>query len=881
VAGALSVAGWKQIKVLQVAAEHWTGTPLVPISSLLSNSLPGANAAIVRVQGKLRLVAPDQVLVEDQTGQIPVEGMQVPAEADGAGVELLGRLTQEGATAVFQSGASRTLAQGGGTDAPTLPVLTSAEQVKYLSREEASRKYPVKVRGVITSTIAWHESFVLQDATDGVFVEGIAGSIGHLRQLGDQFEVEGATDQADFAPVVHAGRLTYLGVGRMPEPIRPNRDQLVNGSLDAKYVELSGIVTAVAANGVTLLTHAGKYAVELPGYGSSELRPYENARIRIRGCLYAAWDQQTKQIRIGQIRIFNASFNVDEPAPADLFAAPARTPDELLRFDAAASAFKRIRVPGQIVHEHAGEYYMVNGTRGLRFYVRAPVPLKPGDLVEVVGFPELGGASPVIHEATARKTGSAPLPNAKLLSEETLLSVDHDAILVSLDSQLVGFRASPSEQILEMRAGARTYLARLDTRNGPVQPIPLGSRLRLTGAYSGRGGDRTEGRDVDSFELLLNSPADVAVLAHPSWWTPQRILMTAAALVVVLLLALMWISGLRRQVEHQTSKLKIEIEEHRRTEDKLAQRTQALESEIAERQRVEQEVERVHRELLTASHEAGMAEVATGVLHNVGNVLNSVNVSASLVAERLNASKSDGVARLARLLKEQGDGLARFLTEDGRGRTVPAYLEQLAAHLDQERAEAGKELAILMMNVEHINEIVAMQQNYARALGVVETVALADLVEDALKIHGGAYARRGINLVRDFEPLTSVSVDKHKVLQILVNLIQNAEHACDESAGPEKRVTIRLRASGPDRVRIEVTDTGVGIAPKNLTRIFSQGFTTRKGGHGFGLHSGALAAQELGGTLTVHSDGPGHGATFTLELPLSPGGLGARRSFGV
>jgi C4-dicarboxylate-specific signal transduction histidine kinase len=303
-----------------------------------------------------------------------------------------------------------------------------------------------------------------------------------------------------------------------------------------------------------------------------------------------------------------------------------------------------------------------------------------------------------------------------------------------------------------------------------------------------------------------------------------------------------------------------------------------LKREIAERQRAEQEVERVHKQLLTASHAAGMAEVATGVLHNVGNVLNSVNVSAGLVAERLRSSKITGVARLARLFKEQGEGLTRFLTEDTRGRSVPAYLEQLAAHLEQERLELGKELSGLILNVDHIKEIVAMQQDYARVSGVVETVALADLVEDAIKIHGGAYARHGITLERDYAHLQAISVDKHKVLQILVNLIHNSKYACDATNLPEKRVTIRIKAGSPDGAIIEVADTGVGIPPENLPRIFTQGFTTRKSGHGFGLHSAALAANELGGALTVHSDGPGHGATFTLKLPPQPPPSGSKKA---
>ncbi len=271
----------------------------------------------------------------------------------------------------------------------------------------------------------------------------------------------------------------------------------------------------------------------------------------------------------------------------------------------------------------------------------------------------------------------------------------------------------------------------------------------------------------------------------------------------------------------------------------------AVIEDITERRLAEQELDRVHKLLLVASRDAGMAEVATNVLHNVGNVLNSVNVSASIVSERIRKSKCAGLTRVAALLSEHASDLTTFLT-GSQGRHFPVYLQELAADLVAERDAASSELAVLRSNVEHIKEIVAMQQSYARRGGVSEMVDIRTLVEDSLRMNEGAFSRHGVTLLREFEEVPLITVDKHKVLQILVNVIRNAKYACDESGNAEKRVTVRVHAAN-GAVVIAVIDTGVGIPPENLDRIFGHGFTTRKGGHGFGLHSCALAAKDLGG----------------------------------
>jgi signal transduction histidine kinase len=309
------------------------------------------------------------------------------------------------------------------------------------------------------------------------------------------------------------------------------------------------------------------------------------------------------------------------------------------------------------------------------------------------------------------------------------------------------------------------------------------------------------------------------------------------------------------------SSLQHEIEGHKQAEAELK-------SEIEERTRMQLEVERTHRELVDASRMAGMTEIATNVLHNVGNILNSVNVSATLAADSVRKSKTDTLAKVAALLQDHEHDLGAFITTDPKGKQVPSYLARLSGHFLADQQATLQELDSLRKNVEHINEIVSMQQNYAKVSGVKEIVHIPDLVEDSLRMNLGALRRHGVEVIRDFEPVPPMSVEKHKILQILVNLLRNAKYACDDSGRADKRLTVRV-ANGRERLKISVIDNGVGIEPENLTRIFNHGFTTRKQGHGFGLHSGALAAREMGGSLTVHSDGPGKGAAFTLELPVT------------
>jgi PAS domain S-box-containing protein len=296
--------------------------------------------------------------------------------------------------------------------------------------------------------------------------------------------------------------------------------------------------------------------------------------------------------------------------------------------------------------------------------------------------------------------------------------------------------------------------------------------------------------------------------------------------------------------------------------------TFGISKDITALKEAESRAETAHQELLNVSRMAGMAEVATGVLHNVGNVLNSVNVSATLVSDRIRQSPIKNLAQLHTLMQEQGPNLATFLVDDPRGRNLPVYLRALADHLAKEQTETLEELDSLRKNIEHIKEIVAMQQGYAHQAGFVETVSMVELVEHALVMNARAMARHTVDVVRDYQAEPVLTLEKHKVMQILVNLMRNAKYACDESEQAHKEVKVQI-TKDDSQVRIAIIDNGIGIPAENLTRIFSHGFTTRKDGHGFGLHSAALAAKSLGGSLTATSEGVRKGATFTLTLPLT------------
>ncbi|UVK96985.1 HAMP domain-containing histidine kinase [Pseudomonas sp. B21-048] len=299
--------------------------------------------------------------------------------------------------------------------------------------------------------------------------------------------------------------------------------------------------------------------------------------------------------------------------------------------------------------------------------------------------------------------------------------------------------------------------------------------------------------------------------------------------------------------------------------NELQMANERLEQRVEERTR---ELLEAERELVDAARMAGMAEIATNVLHNVGNVLNSVNVSADLITRKLAASKTLGLGKAVNMMNEHAQDLGQFMMHDEKGKLLPVYLNQLVDSIAAEQSSIVDELAQLTKSIDHIKDIVATQQAYAGAARLVEPLNVVDLFEDALRMNSGALSRHHVTVTKDYQATPTIIGDKHRLLLILINLISNAKYAMTKVSDHQRHMTLGIKIIDNATLRFSVEDQGEGIAAENLTRIFNHGFTTRKEGHGFGLHSCALAAVEMNGHLRVHSDGRGQGALFTLEIPL-------------
>ncbi|RYD50139.1 MAG: hypothetical protein EOP85_00185, partial [Verrucomicrobiaceae bacterium] len=457
-------------------------------------------------------------------------------------------------------------------------LLTRISEIRQLQPDEAAKPRRVEIQGVVTKVAS--RSMVVQDATGGVYVHYIPTGPENTPYVSELWRIRGRTGPGDFSPVIHVDEAVRVGDGPPPLPVQPTRQQLASGSLDAEVVELEGVVTAVSENELHLLTPGGKARLDADHIHDLPTRLMEPAErealvgsvVRIRGVYTATWDPATGIALPNHLRLGNASMCEDEPASEDPFSAPFVKPSDMLLFTSHPSTLKRVRVAGQLLSVGPQELLLFDGTSGFRVMARNPPALVPGDQVEASGFIQLGGPSPSLLEASARKVGHSPLPPPVKVLAENLPDQKLDATRVEIAAVLLSDTIRQGERALEMRAGSNRFVAYVPAGKSK-ESIEQGSILRLTGAYVGATADRPLSGS-DSFEMRLNDAAGIAILKRGPWWTPRHTAAVIALLFFCLVLAFFWVTLLRRTVARRTSELAVEIEER-----ELVERHRAMENE--------------------------------------------------------------------------------------------------------------------------------------------------------------------------------------------------------------------------------------------------------------------------------------------------------------
>jgi signal transduction histidine kinase len=693
-AGLIVAAGWQSVRVLDVSPEQWGAFRNATISSLSNAVVAGDNSGVVHLHGQLHADPTTSTMrFEDGTGSAPLELLGgIPVETKTA-VDFLSRWFWNGTNLLFQAAVGGKSPDESDATSSAVHVLTTALQVQQLKPEEAQWRFPVEIQGVVTYVNGDFTSLVIQDSTRAVYVVVSNQLPQTLLHVGNYCKIKGVTLPGEFSPIVSLRKATGLGKGRMPQPVNPTREQLFNGSLDAQYVELRGMVIATHDAYVTLLTSEGTFDVNISPAPDEPWEKLLNAIVQVRGCFFANWTKGRRVVLDRPIlRIWAAAISVDAQAPTDLFRADKVRASKLMQFNPGFNTFQWVKVSGQIVHRSPDLYYLMDGETGLRFGLAQEQRFDPGDEVEVVGLVELGAASPLLRQAVARKTGHAMLPEPRPLSLNAL--DDHyDSTLVWVEGTLVDVKNYGAEQVLEMQVGVKNFAARLISDPRVATPWQVGSRLKLTGVFCALDGNRMTDQKVSSFELQLNSPADVLVVARPPWWTFGRLLAVATLLIVGLALAFVWITALRHQVERRTRQLRHEIGERERAEKIRA---------------VEQERSRIARDL----HDDLGSELTE--ISMLASTSPGLKLEPGTAAERLRE-----IAEKSRSMVSALDGVV-WVT-NSKNDTLSSLIEYLASYAEEFLAKARIACRVELPAI-HADRMIAAEFRHDVLLAVREAL---------------------------------------------------------------------------------------------------------------------------------------------------------------
>ncbi len=803
----------KHLRLLNVSLAHFKEHGL----STVREAAQKPRTSIVHVRGTVERTGQDWT-IHDDTGSIPVHVIQDGIESyEGVTANVLAIVSPSPSGTVLAEAIFAPASEVAPDANGPRPLLTTVESMRRLSREDADLNYPVKTRGVVLAV--WGSNGILHDGTGGIFVPDLTSSTAEAPEVGDYVEVTGRTAAGGFAPIIEAAEVTRLGTGALPKPVVPTMDELLKGSLDMEFVELRGTITAARTNQtISLAMHGGMINVALPDISEERIRALEHSVVRIRGPLSAEWDDESHRVIPGLITINRAAISVDRPALTDVFSLPEKKIRELLLFDALANDLQRLKVSGQIIHEREGEYFLMNGTNGVRFVPNQRPDLTVGDKVEVVGYLRNGDDNPpVIVNADVRRTGTERLRAPVALSSENCMAVERDSTLVSVEAYFVSFRKTSTDVVLEFTAFNRSFNAILRTQNAASDHLRPGSLVELKGVYSGSDGIRGAVNEFNGFSLLLNREKDIRVIEQAAWWTARHTAYSVGALLAVLLGAVIWIRGLRRQVALHTRALTAEVEE-RKEAVRIALRAQA-DAENG-------------REAAEAGNRA-KSQFLAAMSHEIRTPMNGVIGMTNLLLDSgLNSEQRE----LAETVCKSGEALLAIMNDI----------------LDFSKIEAGK------ITLEKI------------------PFDLREIVEGAVDLLAESAQRKSLELICDLDPAAPRHLlgDPVRLRQVLLNMLSNAIKFTEQG-----EIVLSVREGEKGIIAFAIRDTGIGITEQSRAKLFSpfeqaDNSTTRKyGGTGLGLAISKRLVELMGGAVSVESS-PGHGSTFKFTAAFEKQSLG-------
>lgn len=587
VGGSDSLAVWSP-SLMEVAvvspARSPQASPLETVASLRRLARRGLPAHRVRLRGSVEAAStPGRLSIADASGRmevVPDDPNELSQGKNGEDVrEAAGFATLRGDEVVLANAVDVAVA----ASPPPLAVQDTARGIHQLTAAEASRRYPVRLRGVVTYADAFNGILFVQDHTDGIFVSVADANSGVLRPR-DWIEVTGETTPGDFAPGVTRAHFRILGHAAVPRPDRNSIEAVFQGQRDCRWIELPGVIQSVAQGSreavvqVLCGTHHLQARVLAP---ADELASLVNAELKLRGVAGALFNDRRQMLGIVIYVPGRDYIQVAQAAPRDPFDVPLRTAETLLQFSSGSAMGHRVRLLGVVTAtELSGPTVVRDATDAVIVRDHNDAQLKPGDVAEVVGFPAIGQYAPVLTGALIRGTGSGMVPVPQVLSAAQLQGASHEGELVQVEGVLSDRTLHADRLLLSLKSGPVRFMAQL--RSGSLARMPeLGAQLRVAGICSLQVDDSREAISPRSFEIWMRSPSDLTIVKQPPWLTFERLQPIFFITLGTAGVALLWATRLRRRLDAQTSK--------------LMQKTAQLEKE--------------HRQTTAALHRAREAEV--------------------------------------------------------------------------------------------------------------------------------------------------------------------------------------------------------------------------------------------------------------------------------